>query len=235
MTGQPRTAGLAFLAVALLLFPGLANAAAPAPPAAAGQPPVYKPPLRGAPGGRVGGASRGTVKLIVALPTVDLIAPDGESGETTEAAPTLYYSVSGPVAFPMRLTISAPWQAAPLIETVIPSPQRAGIHRVRLARYGVRLDEGIVYTWSISAVVNPAEPSRDVVASASLLRVAADPATEAAARSASPGARAAVLAQAGLWYDAVAAAADAGSADRNRALGTLMHQVGLAVPAALID
>ncbi|HEV2302015.1 MAG TPA: DUF928 domain-containing protein [Stellaceae bacterium] len=232
MTGKRPAAALTLLAVALL-FCAPANAAPPS--AAAGQPPVYKPPLRGAPGGRVGGASRGTVKLVSALPTISLIAPDSEAGETTGRAPTLYYYVSGPAAFPFRLTISAPWQAAPVIETTIPSPHGAGIHRVRLDRYGVRLAPGILYTWSISAVVNPLAPSRDVVASASLLRVAADPATEEAARIASPERRAAVLAQAGLWYDAVAAAADAASGDQAQGLRALMQQVGLRVPAALTD
>jgi hypothetical protein len=188
--------------------------------------------LRGAPGGRVGGASRGTVKLSAALPTIDLIAPDGEAGETTLAAPTLYYYVSDPVRYPTRLTISAPWQAAPILETLIPSPGAAGIYPVRLARYGVRLEPGIVYTWSISVVVNPQVPARDVVASASLLRVAADPAVEEAIGSASPERRTAICAERGLWYDAVAAAADS---DQERALYALMQEVGLALPAARIE
>ena len=229
MTGKRRTAASAFLA-ALLLSSPLAYAA-PSSPVTGDQPPVYKPPVGGAPGGRVGGASRGTFKIAAALPSIELIAPDGEAGETTRRSPTLYYYVSGPVAFPTRLTISAPWQAAPVIDLVIPSPREAGIHRARLARYGVRLARGILYTWSISAIVNPQEPSRDVVASASLLRVAADPRIEEAAQAAPPERRAAILAQAGLWYDAVAAAAGS----RGGALRALMHQVGLRLPAALIE
>lgn len=232
MTGKRQAAALLVFAVAAFLFGPLLRAAPPSPPT--DQPPVYKPPLRGAPGGRVGGASRGTVKLAVTLPTIDLIAPDGEAGETTRAAPTLYYHVSGPVTLPTRLTISAPWQAAPVIETLIPSPGAAGIYPVPLAQYGVRLETGIVYTWSISAVVNPLDPSRDVVASASLLRIS-DPAVEEQARTASPERRAAICAEHGLWYDAVAAAADAANTDRERALHALMQEVGLALPAASIE
>lgn len=195
-----------------------------------GAPPVYKPPPRGAPGGRVGGASRGTIKVVTAPPTIDLLAPERECGETISPAPTLYYAVSRPVTLPMRLTISVPRQAEPVVETMIPSPPAAGIHAIRLADYRVRLGPGIIYTWSVSIVVNPHAPSRDIVASASLLRVAADPQLDAAAASAPSEGRAAIFAQAGLWYDAVAAAASA--VDRERELGALMRQVGLGVPAA---
>lgn len=71
----------------------------------------------------------------------------------------------------MRLTISAPRQPLPIIEPNISSPPAAGIYAVRLADYRVRLEPGIVYTWSVSVILNPDAPSRDIVASASLLRL----------------------------------------------------------------
>jgi hypothetical protein len=43
--------------------------------------------------------------------------------------------------------------------------------------------------------------------------------------------RAALYAQAGLWYDAVAAAAEGENADRHAALDALLDQVGLTEPA----
>jgi hypothetical protein len=58
-----------------------------------------------------------------------------------------------------------------------------------------------------------------------------DPAIEAALRTAAPSRRAVVLAQAGLWYDAVAAAADISALDRHTTLDTLMNEVGLVEPA----
>jgi hypothetical protein len=189
---------------------------------------VYKPPVRGIPGGRVGGATRGTVKPATPLPTFDIVAPDGHSGLTTSAAPTLYFYVSRRVTDPMRLTISAPGQPAPVIETNIPSPQTAGIYAIRLGDYRVRLDPGIVYTWSVSAILNPGAPSRDIVASASLVRVPLDPNLDAAMRTAPASHRAKLFANAGLWYDAVAAAADL---NQRGALDTLMNEVGLAEPA----
>jgi hypothetical protein len=221
------------LTAGLLLAPSLAVAQnppqAPAAQPEAAAPPAYKPPLRGAPGGRIGGASRGTIKPTMPLPMVDLLAPEDHTGLTTSAAPTLYFRVSRQVNFPMRVTISAPRQPAPIIEASISSPPAAGIYAIRLADYRVRLEPGIVYTWSVSVILKPGVPSRDIVASASLLRVPADPRLDEAARAASPARRAALFAEAGLWYDAVAAAASLG---QETALDALMSEVGLTRPAA---
>jgi hypothetical protein len=89
----------------------------------------------------------------------------------------------------------------------------------------------VLYTWSVSVILNPKAPSRDIVASASLLRTAPDPTLESALHGAPPRRRAALFAQAGLWYDAVAAAADMAAFDRHAALDALMKEVGLVEPA----
>jgi hypothetical protein len=193
----------------------------------AGALPEYKPPLRGAPGGRVSGATRGTMKPVTPLPTVDLIAPDAHTGLTSSATPIFYFYVSRRVSYPTRLTISAPMQPAPVIEANIPSPQAAGIYAIRLGDYRVRLEPGIVYTWSVSIILNPRAPSRDIVASASLLRVPSDPGLETTVRAAPSVRRAALLAEAGLWYDAVGAAGEAAAFDRYAAMDALINEVGL--------
>jgi len=193
--------------------------------------PAYKPPPRGAPGGRVGGASRGTTKVAAPLPTIDLLAPDGHTGLTISTSPTLYYFASKPISWPTQFTISTASQPRPLIEVNIPTPQQPGVYAIRTADYPVRLEPGIVYTWSVSVILNPKARSRDIVASASLMRTVAEPTVEAALRAASPNRRAAILAQAGLWYDAVAAAAETASLDRHAALDALMTEVGLLEPA----
>jgi len=195
-------------------------------------PALYHPPLRGAPGGRVGGASRGMVRVAGVLPTIDVVAPADHTGETAEAAPTLYYFVSAPVKWPTEFTIAQPLRPQPVIEVTIPSPTAPGLYAVRLADYGVRLDPGIVYTWSISAVIDPHAWSRNIVASATILRTGDAAALTAGREAAAPPiTRAAILGQAGLWYDAVAAAAAAENGDGHAALDSLLHQVGLNGPA----
>jgi hypothetical protein len=228
-------ASLTSIAIAAVLAAPIASVAqdqttAPAQKQAASEP-VYKPPPRGAPGGRVGGASRGTIKVTVPLPTIQLVAPEGHAGLTTSPAPTLYFFVSQPVGWPTQFTISAPGRPSPLVEVNIPAPTAAGIYAVRTADYHVRLAPAVVYTWSISVILNPKSRSRDIVASASLLRTEPDPAVESALLGASESRRAVLLAQAGIWYDAVAAAADSEASDRHAALDALMDGVGLVGPA----
>jgi hypothetical protein len=196
--------------------------------------PTYVPPSRGAPGGRLTGAgSRGTPSATIPLPIIDLLAPDGHAGQTTSAAPTLYFFVSQPISGPTQFTISAPSRPSPILEVAIPAPRERGIHLLRTGDHRVRLEPGIVYTWSVSVILDPKARSRDIVASASLLHTAPDPALEAAL-TAQPSRRAGVFAQAGLWYDAVAAAAETAAYDRHAALDSLMTQVGL-VEAARYD
>jgi len=225
---------VAFAATWLMPTPLLAQAALPSPAQdeGASAEPEYKPPARGAPGGRVGGASRGTVKVTTPLPTIQLLAPDRNAGQTTSPTPTLYYYVSRPIAWPTQFTISAPLRPEPVIEVNIPAPQQAGIYPIRTADYHLQLQPGVVYTWSVSVILNPKAPSRDIVASASLLRTAPDASLDSALRGVPPNGRAALFAQAGFWYDAVAAAAEMEALDRHAALDALMNEVGLGEPAS---
>ena len=167
----------------------------------------------------------------MALPTIELLAPDGHAGLTTSPTPTLYFFVSQPITWPIQFTVSAPAHTNPLVEVNIPAPRQAGIQALRTADYHIRLETGVLYTWSVSVILNPQARSRDIVASASLLRTAPDPATGDALRGVSARQRAVLLAQAGLWYDAVAAAADIEAFDRHAALDALMNEVGLVEPA----
>jgi hypothetical protein len=196
----------------------------PAEPADSGSP-VYKPPLRGAPGGRVGGASRSAVRVSTPLPVIELLAPADHAGLTATATPTLYFYVSRPVAWPTQLTISAPMQPAPVLEVTIPSPAAVGIYALRLGDYRIHLRPEVTYTWSISIVLDPRAWSRNIVASATIIF---DPTVDTGAALALPPLRrAALLANAGLWYDAVAAAAAAQNLDGHAALDALIHQAGL--------
>ncbi|MFI4947418.1 MAG: DUF928 domain-containing protein [Alphaproteobacteria bacterium] len=208
-----------------------ADAPSPAEkPAAAAPPPVYKPPLRGAPGGRVGGASRAAGHIKTPLPEIELLAPVDHAGVTVSATPTLLYFVSRPVTWPTQFTISAPMQPQPVLETTIPSPAAAGIYALRLGDYRVRLHPGTIYTWSVSIILEPRAWSRNIVASGTI--VYDSTVDTGAALALPPLRRADFFAGAGLWYDAVAAAAEGQSLDRRAALDALIKQVGLTEAAA---
>jgi Domain of Unknown Function (DUF928) len=192
--------------------------------------PSYIPPPRGAPGGRVGGASRGTYQPAFPLPTIEALAPQDQSGLSASATPNLYYYVSGPVYWPTQFAISAPMQPAPVVEVYLTSPRAAGVYPIHVSDFGVRLKPGIVYTWSVAAILDPNARSRDIVAGATLLISPPDPGLENIARTAASSRRAVLWAQAGFWYDAVAAAAEAAPYDGYAALDALMKQVGLVEP-----
>jgi hypothetical protein len=222
------------LAAAVLVVPIPLPAQTSPGAARQGEVPEYKPPPRGAPGGRVGGASRGTYKPAFPLPTIDAVAPQQQSGLSESTSPVLYFIVSGPVYWPTHFTISAPLQPAPIVAVNIAPPRDAGVYFVRLSDLGVQLKPGIVYTWSVAAILDPNARSRDILASASLLLAAPDPALENAIRNAPLVRRAPLWAQTGFWYDAVAAAVAASPYDRGTALAALIKQVGLAAPGTTV-
>jgi hypothetical protein len=192
--------------------------------------PLFKPPPRGAPGGRVGGASRGTYKPAAPLPMLEALAPENQAGLSASAAPNLYYYVSGPVYWPIQFTISAPMQPAPVVEVYLASPTTAGVYAIDLSDYGIRLQPGIVYTWAVAAVLDPYARSRDIVAAASLVLAEPDPVLQNAVRVAPAARRVVLWAQAGFWYDAVAAAEETAPYDGYAALDALMREVGLVEP-----
>jgi Domain of Unknown Function (DUF928) len=236
MIKKPVYVGLLIVIVAaawLVPIPAVAQNEAPtgATDKDASGEPEYKPPLRGAPGGRVGGASRGTIKGTAPLPKIELLAPDGHTGLTASATPTLYFMVSQPISWPIQFTISVPLQPKPIVEVNVPAPRDAGVYGLRLTDYHVQLQPGVLYTWSVSVILNPGSRSRDIVASASLLRIAVDPMLGPPARATPASGRAGLLARAGLWYDAVAAAAETASAGQDATLRALMREVGLLEPA----
>jgi hypothetical protein len=160
---------------------------------------LYQPPRGlGAPsaGRRVGGGTRGTNKSV---PILSVLAP-GHTGLTVREQPDLYWFASDLVTNPVELTLTLEKGDAPLLEKRLPVPTKAGIQRVRLSDYEVKLIPGERYTWSIALVLDPKRRSKDVIAMGTIERVeradinlAAAPTTDAFYRFAADG----------LWYDAV--------------------------------
>jgi len=163
------------------------------------KPLLYHPPRGlGAPsaGRRVGGGTRGTNKSI---PILSVLAPD-HTGLTVREQPDLYWFASDVVTTPVELTLTLEKGDTPLLEKRLPVPTKAGIQRVRLSDYGVKLIPGERYNWSIALVLDPKRRSKDIIAMGAIERVdradinlVAAPTTDAFYRFAADG----------LWYDAV--------------------------------
>ena len=190
--------------------------------------PVYKPPMRGAPGGRVGGGTRGTGREAFVL---SVLAP-AHTGLTTSEQPDLFWFISTSSSHPVELTIVDPQKTDPLLEFRIEGPVSAGFHKIRLADHKVRLTPGISYQWYVAVVPDSGKRSKDILAGGSIERVSPPDGLAAKVAQAPKNELPSLYAEAGLWYDAVAALSDL--IDRtptDRALldqrSALLRQVGL--------
>jgi hypothetical protein len=190
--------------------------------------PVYKPPMRGAPGGRVGGGTRGTGREAFVL---SVVAPT-HTGLTTSEQPELFWFISSASSYPVEFTVVDSQKTDPLLELRIEPPVKAGFHKVRLADHGVRLQPGVSYQWFVAVVPDSGRRSKDILAGGSIERVSPPDGLEAKIARARRNDVPAMYAEAGLWYDAVSALGEL--IDRtptDRALldqrSALMRQVGL--------
>jgi hypothetical protein len=190
--------------------------------------PVYTPPKRGAPGGRVGGGTRGNRREVFVL---SVLAPD-HSGFTTKEQPSLYWFISNSTSLPVEFTVMDPQGIEPVLETRIPAPVQAGVHRIRLSDYNVRLAPGAAYRWFIAVVPDADRRSKDILAGGAVERVELPDEIKAKLAKAEKSEIPAIYAEAGLWYDTVAALSELIEAtpqdeSLRRQRTALLSQVGL--------
>jgi hypothetical protein len=163
--------------------------------------PVYRPPKRGAPGGRVGGGTRGVQREVFVL---SVLAPD-HTGLTVSEQPFLYWFISKPTSFPVELTVMDSQAVQPILEIRVPSPVQAGVHRVRLADYGIRLSSGAAYRWYVAVVPDADRRSKDILAGGAIERVEVPEGIKSKLAQAGNERLPFLYAEAGLWYDALRA------------------------------
>lgn len=194
------------------------------PPPTVNQTPVYRPPLRGAPATRVGGANRGGPDGGLIL---SVLAPES-TGLTHQARPTLYWYASQAVTAPVEFTLNDDHSIKPLVEMKIPA-SRPGIHALPLNH---TLQPEVEYQWVIAAVIDPKQRTSDIIASGTIKRVQPSPTLATQLSRANPRALPFLYAQEGFWYDAIGALSEQIDADpANRHLreqrAALLEQVGL--------
>jgi hypothetical protein len=166
--------------------------------------PVYKPPTRGAPGGRVGGGTRGTQREVFVL---SVLAPD-HSGFTTSEQPSLYWYISAPTSLPVEVTVMDPQGVQPILETRLSPAVKAGVQRIRLADYNVRLSPGAAYRWFVAVVPDADRRSKDILAGGAIERVETPDELKAKLIQTANKDMPSVYAEAGIWYDALRAISD---------------------------
>jgi hypothetical protein len=156
-----------------------------------------------------------------------------DGGLTVEAQPVLYWYLSEKTAGRVDVTIVDEASVAPVLETTIAGPLSPGVHPIRLADHQVSLAPGIQYQWFVSLVPDAEKRSNDVIAGGGIERVApSEPLREKLAAAEEPS-RSFVLAEAGIWYDALDAISRAVEAsprdvEARSSRAALLDQVGLA-------
>lgn len=198
------------------------------PPAASTDDLIYKPPSRGAPANLVGTGTRG----VIVSRQVWALAPD-HTGLTTREAPTLYWFVDKPVATRIGLAAAGSEGLKPIFEQSLASPAAAGVQKIDLVRYGIRLQPGVEYRWTVTIEGDPRQHS----SSAAIERVAAGPDLAQRLEATPSAGRAAVYAARGIWYDAIGSISELIEAAPNdaalrRQRAALLLQAGLHEAAA---
>jgi hypothetical protein len=192
--------------------------------------PVYHPPE--VKGGilpvRVGGSSRGaaTGGMIV-----EALAPD-QLALTTRSQPTLYWYQSKDAKTRCELTLMEPPKTRLLLTLQSSGPAQAGLHAVKLSAFHVKLVPHVVYEWSVAILVDPQDRSEDILADGIIEYAEPSPELAGKIAAATDADRAAVYANAGIWYDAldaVSARINASPADRHLhdQRVALLNQIGL--------
>jgi hypothetical protein len=162
---------------------------------------VYRPPRRGAPTVNVGA---GGVRGAFAQARPVALAPD-HVGLTVQASPSLFWHIDTPPSADLDVvfTLIDEDGIKPLVERQLSPPKHAGIQRVRLDGFGVKLRPGVLYEWSIALVSDDAIRPQVAVTAGYIRRVTSESTQLGDARDG------AGYAQAGLWYDALDAFGDA--------------------------
>jgi hypothetical protein len=156
--------------------------------------PSYRPPSRSAPAGRIGGGTRG-----IAPPQVFAIAPD-HVGLTTRKQPVLYWYLAKPAVTHFALFSVSDQGTKTLFEETSAAPVEAGMHKLDLARHGIRLQPNVAYRWVVTIGMD-AKPQSS---SAGIQWIAASPEFAKRLASAPKTRHAALYAEEGIWYDAMA-------------------------------
>lgn len=191
--------------------------------------PVYKPPLRGSPGGRVGGGTRGA--SLEAPVSLSVLVPN-HVGLTLQSQPNLYWFVSRKPDQPLEFTLIEKDAAKPLVEARLKPVERAGIQCIRLADHGIQLRQNVPYKWFVAVVTDPDRRSRDILSGGMIEVVPSSPELSTKLSQTAKAKQVFLLAEQGLWYDALSGVSekiDAAPKDLSlrKQRAALLDQVGL--------
>lgn len=146
-----------------------------------------------------GGSGNSTNEQLVAL------LPTKEPALTVSAYPTIFVSLPPTSAGKGEFLLVRGDKDEVLYETTITLPGNSGIVSVSLPNKGTLppLEVGKTYRWFFFVIRNPQNRAEDMVAQGQIQRIEPSPSLVAKLKNAPPRDRAALYAEAGIWYDAI--------------------------------
>lgn len=161
-------------------------------------PPIYIPPVTGAPGDRIGAGTRGSAQTAGKML---LLAPKG-GGLTLSTAPRLHWWLSDAFTGNIEIRIKSADSERPILNLKRAIAAKPGLQVFDMSDLGLKLTEGQVYTWTIR-LVGP--DGSNLAADTSFIEYKS---LGDAVPPADPVGRARSLAASGYWYDALGLLAD---------------------------
>jgi hypothetical protein len=165
------------------------------------------------------------------VPVISVLAPD-HVGLTLLEQPVLYWFASTKQNLSYEFTLIAETAESPAVEVKLPQPAHPGVQQIKLSDYNVKLSNGERYQWSVSVIMDPEEPSGNIVAKGIIERVDQNKLDKPLPTGFSKADAPTRYAESGLWYDAIMAfsdqiQSDPGNMDLRQQRGLLLEQGGL--------
>ena len=161
--------------------------------------PLFKPTNLGAPMTRLGGATRSATGSV---PRTEALVPE-VAGHTLQAQPVLYWYLAGKTDDRIDFALIGVDPINPIREVTLEGPFEPGIQRIRLADYGVELQPDLEYQWFVRVIPNPDQRLYDRVVGGGIQRIEPSAELDAKLAATDRGDAHYVLAEAGIWYDAL--------------------------------
>ena len=161
--------------------------------------PKFMPTNEGTPMTRLGGATRGNPKSVI---RTEALVPE-ETGHTLEAQPVLYWYLAEKTDERIDFALIGVDPINPMLEITLEGPFEPGIQRIRTADLNTTLEAGVSYQWFIRVIPNPEQRLYDRVVGGGIERRERSAELQAKLDAAQPEDAHYVLAEAGIWYDAL--------------------------------
>ena len=162
----------------------------------------FRPPNRGMPGRREGGGTRGG-GCPLQKPGLTALMPDSNLGMTVAPQPTFFWYLPQNSVAAAEFTLLGP-DNTEIYKTLVTVPTQGGVVSLSLPQ-DKQLEVGQSYRWYFSLICDPLDRSEDTFTSGWVERVDPSPELSTSLKTASAAEVPNLYAQAGLWYDALAA------------------------------